>query len=141
MTGWSNDRRSPDVELILADDSKYPHAGKIVGALASFHNETGDIAMVAEFPNPDGVLRPGQTGTLSVSRLLKGAILIPRRATFDDHAKRYVYVVDKDHVAHQREIVIQDEAEDRVVIEKGVGVGDKIVLEGVRQIRDGDEVE
>jgi membrane fusion protein (multidrug efflux system) len=44
-------------------------------------------------------------------------------------------------VAHQREIVIQIELEDLFVIKKGVGVDDKIVLEGVRLVRDGDKVE
>jgi membrane fusion protein, multidrug efflux system len=141
MAERGEDWRSPDLELILADYSKFPHAGKIVAIEASFHNETGDITFRADFPNPDGLLRHGQTGTLLIIRLLKDAILIPQRATFEDHAKRYVYVVDKDHVAHQREIVIQDEAEDLFVIKKGVGVGDKIVLEGVRQVRDGDKVE
>jgi membrane fusion protein (multidrug efflux system) len=56
-------------------------------------------------------------------------------------AKRYVYVVDKDHVAHQREIVVLNELEDQFVIKKGVGVEDTIVLEGIRQVRDGDKVE
>ena len=53
-----------------------PHVGKIVDILASFDNETGDITFRAEFPNPDGVLRRGQTGTLLMNRVLKDAILI-----------------------------------------------------------------
>ncbi len=64
MTERGKDWRSPELELFLADHSKYPHTGKIVEVLASFHNETGDITFLAEFPNPDGVLRRGQTGTL-----------------------------------------------------------------------------
>jgi membrane fusion protein, multidrug efflux system len=130
MAEGRKDWRSLELELLLSDRSKYPHAGKIAQVLGSFHNETGDITLVAEFPNPDGVLRRGQTGTLLMKRELKDAILIPQRATFDDHAKRYVYVLDEDHVAHQREIVTQGDVEDLFVIKKGVGVGDKIVLEG-----------
>jgi membrane fusion protein, multidrug efflux system len=63
----ANDWRSLDLELILADHSKYPHVGKIVYILASFHNETGDISFRAEFPNPEGLLRHGQTGTLLIN--------------------------------------------------------------------------
>jgi membrane fusion protein (multidrug efflux system) len=70
----SKDWRSADLELILADHSKYPHAGKIVEVLASFHNETGDISFRAEFPNPDGLLRHGQTGTLLISWVVKDTI-------------------------------------------------------------------
>ena len=144
MTERGEDWRSTDLELILADHSKYPHTGKIVDFLASFHNETGDVAFVAEFPNPDGVLRRGQTGTLLIKRVVKDAILlIPRRATFEGPYlwKRYVYVVGKDHVAHRREIVIQDDADDISVVEEGVVAGDRIVVDGVGQVRDGDKVE
>ena len=136
----AKDWRSLDLELILVDHSKYRHVGKIVNILGSFHNETGDIPFRAEFPNPDGLLRHGQTGTLLISRVLKDA-RIPRRATFEDHARRCLYIVDKEHVAHRREIVIQDEARDLFVVKKGVGVGDQIVVDGVRQVRDGNRVE
>jgi membrane fusion protein, multidrug efflux system len=141
MTEWGEDWRRTDLELILADHSKYPHAGKIVETLASFGTPNGGITFLAEFRNPDGLLRPGQTGTSLMNRVLKDAILIPQGATFEDHAKRYVYVVDKDHVAHRREIFIQDDAEGLFVIRTGVGVGDKIVLDGVTQVRDGHKVE
>jgi membrane fusion protein, multidrug efflux system len=141
MTERGEDLRSPDLEIILADHSKYPHTGKIVQLEAQISNRTGDILFLSEFPNPDGVLRLGQNGTLVMNRVLKDAILIPQRATFEVHTKRYVYVVDKDHVAHRREVVIQDDADDIFVVEKGVGLGDRIVVDGVEQVRDGDRVE
>ena len=62
------------------------------------------------------------------------------RATLEIMDKRYVYVVDKDDVVHQREIVIDHELEDLFVIKKGVGVDDKIILEGIRQVHDGEKV-
>ena len=76
-----------------------------------------------------------------ISRLLNGAIVVPQRATFEVLNKRYVYVVDKKDVAHLREIVIQNELEDLFVIKKGVGVDEKIILEGIRQVHDGEKVE
>jgi membrane fusion protein, multidrug efflux system len=72
--------------------------------------------------------------------MLKGAIVIPQRATFENLAKRYVYVVGKDDVVHQREIVIDHELEDLFVIGRGLDVNDRIVLEGIRQVRDGEKV-
>jgi membrane fusion protein (multidrug efflux system) len=144
ITDRAEDWRSVDLELILADQGKYPHTGKINQILASFNNINGDISFLAEFPNPDGVLRRGQTGTLLIKREVKDAILlIPRRATFEGPNlwKRYVYVVDKDHVAHRREIVLEDGADDVSVVEKGVEVGDRIVVDGVGQVHDGDKVE
>jgi membrane fusion protein (multidrug efflux system) len=52
-----------------------------------------------------------------------------------------VYVVDKDDVVHQRPIVIENELDDIFVIKKGLDVNDRILFEGVRQVRDGDKVE
>jgi membrane fusion protein (multidrug efflux system) len=72
---------------------------------------------------------------------LKNALVIPQRATFEKLDKRYVYVVGKDGVVHQREIVIQNESEDLFAIKSGLDVNDRIVLEGVRQVRDGEKVE
>ena len=121
----------------------FPQAGKIGAIEAKFNNKTGNIPFRADFPNPDGLLLHGDTGAVLIHQVLKGAIVIPQRATFKIGDKRYVYVVDKGDVVHR--------ARDRspgarnrkniYVIKKGVGVGDKIVLEGVRQVRDGEKVE
>ncbi len=129
------------IELVLANDSTFQQRGKIGAIEADFNNETGNIAFRADFPNPNGLLRHGQTGTVLIHRVLKNAIVIPQRATFEILAKRYAYVVGEDDVVHQREIVIQNEMDDIFVIEEGLEEGEKIVLEGIRQVRDGEKVE
>ena len=136
-----NDKEDLKIELMLANGSKFEHLGKIGAIEADFNNETGNIPFRADFPNPDRLLRHGQTGTVVISRVKKDAILIPQRATFEVLQKRYVYIIGEDGVAHQREIVIQNELEDLFVVKQGVTVEDKIVLEGIRQVRDGDKVE
>ena len=70
-------------------------------------------------------------------RTLKNAVVIPQRATFELLDKRYVWVIDKDDKAHQTLITIKHELEDIFVIDSGIGVGDKIVLEGVREVEEG----
>jgi len=53
-----------------------------------------------------------------------------------------VYVVDKDNVVHQREIVVQHEVDEVFVIKKGgLDVTDRIVLDGGQPLRDGEKVE
>ena len=141
MAGLKQDKEDPRIELELANGSKFPQSGKIGAIEAQFNNETGNIPFRADFPNPDRLLRHGQTGNVLIHRTLKNAIVIPQRATFEILDKRYVYVVGKDDVVHQREIVIQHEKDDIFVIKKGLDVNDKIVLEGVRQVRDGEKVE
>ena len=71
------------IELVLANGNKFPQPGKIGAIEADFNNETGNIAFRADFPNPDGLLRHGQTGTVLIHRLVKNAIVIPQRATFE----------------------------------------------------------
>jgi membrane fusion protein (multidrug efflux system) len=140
MAGLSKKQEDPKIELMLADGNKFKESGKIGAIEAKFNNETGNIPFRADFPNPDRLLRHGQTGTVLIHRRLDGAIIIPQRATFEVLDKRYAYVVDKDDVVHQREISIQNELEDIFVIRKGLSVSDKIVLEGIRQIKDGEKV-
>ena len=129
------------IELVLANGEKFEQIGKIGAIEADFNNQVGTIAFRADFPNPDRLLRHGQTGNVLIRRVQNDAIVIPQRATFEVLDKRYVYVVDKDDVAHQREIGVQNEMDDIYVIEKGLDVSDRIVLEGMRQVRDGDTVE
>ena len=130
-----------NIELRLANHEIFPHQGKIGAIEADFDSETGNIAFRADFPNPDALLRHGQTGTVLLHRVSKNAIIIPQRATFEILAKKYAFVVGDDGVVHQREIVIKDEQDDIFVIEQGLDVNDKIVLEGIRQVRDGEQVE
>ena len=141
MTDLSQNKEDLKIELVLANGNKFEQTGKIGAIEADFNNENGNIPFRADFPNPGRLLRHGQTGTVLISRVQNDAIVIPQRATFEVLQKRYVYVVDNENVAHQREIAIQNELEDQFVIKKGIGVDDKIVLEGIRQVRDGDKVE
>jgi membrane fusion protein (multidrug efflux system) len=141
MASSKQDKEDQKIELVLANGKTFPQLGKIGAIEARFKNEAGDIPFRADFPNPDGLLRHGQTGTILIHRQLHDAIVIPRRATYEILDKRYVYVVDKDDVVHHREIVIQHEVDDRYVIKNGVGVGDRIAVDGTRQVRDGEKVE
>ncbi len=137
----SVDKDNVKVELMLADGNKFPQVGKIGAIEADFNNETGNIAFRGDFANPDRLLRHGQTGTVRLSRVAKDAIVIPQRATYEILAKKYAYVVDENDIVHQREIVIQNELDDIYVIKEGLEVTDKIVLEGIRQVRDGESVQ
>lgn len=134
-------KKEERIELVLADGKKFAQIGKIGAIEAKFNNETGNIPFRADFPNPDRLLRHGQTGTILIHRPLKKAIVIPQRAVFELLDKRYVWVVDKDHVAHQRLITVKHDLEDIFVIESGLDVNETIVLEGARQVEEGAKVE
>ena len=135
------ERESRQIELVLADGSTFPHPGAVGAIEAKFNNETGNIPFRADFPNPDRLLRHGQTGNVLIRRTLKGAVVIPQRATFEVLDKRYVFVVGAEGVVRQREITVGQEQDDIFLVAKGLSADDRIILEGVRQVRDGDKVE
>ncbi|MDY3562837.1 efflux RND transporter periplasmic adaptor subunit [Gemmata sp. JC673] len=138
MTGQG--LNSQQIELVLADGSKFPQHCQAVLIEGKFNSETGNIAYRADFPNTKNLLRHGQTGTVLINRVLPHATVIPQRATFETLDKRYVFVVGEDHKVHQRLITIAHEMDDIFVIKSGLSATDKFVLDGVRQVRDGQEV-
>ncbi|MBS0201399.1 MAG: efflux RND transporter periplasmic adaptor subunit [Planctomycetes bacterium] len=131
------------VELKLANGRQYSQRGRIAAIEAEFDSRTGNIPFRADFPNPDGLLRHGMSGTLSIQHTLRNAIVIPQRATFEILGRRcvYVFIVDAENVVHRREIVIQHELDDAFVIQEGLNESDRIVLEGVLQIQDGEKLD
>jgi membrane fusion protein, multidrug efflux system len=141
MAKTKEDRENQQIELQLASHGTFPEPCINLTVEGQFNNETGNIPFRADFKNPDGVLRHGQTGTILVHRTLKNAVVIPQRATFELLDKRYVWVVGEDDVAHQSLITIKREQEDIFVVNSGLDVKDKIVLEGVRQVEEGAKVE
>lgn len=135
------DQEKRKLELILANGEKFPEIGKIGAIEAQFNNETGNIPFRADFPNPNRLLRHGQTGNVLIHQTEKDAVVIPQRASFEILDKRYVFVVDDKSIVHQREIAIAHELDDIFVIKSGVKTSERIVLEGVRQVKDLEKLE
>lgn len=130
------------IQLRLANGQIFDkNAATTLTVESEFNKETGNIEFRADFPNPKGLLRHGQTGTLLINQKLSGALVIPQRATFEILDRRYIFVVDEKAVAHQREVTVARELEDIYVIKAGLVAGEKFVLDGVRQVHDGERLE
>jgi membrane fusion protein (multidrug efflux system) len=131
-------KEDPTAELLLASGGKLPGKGEVAAIEAS--GETGTIIFRTDFANPEHLLLHGQSCQVLLGRTLKNVIAIPQRSTFEMLDKRYVFVVDKDDVARQREIDVRLETDDLFVVNKGLDASDKIIVDGVRQVRDGEHV-
>ncbi|MDB5345076.1 MAG: family efflux transporter, subunit [Schlesneria sp.] len=140
-TELERQKDEPQIELVLPNGNKFDQPGKFAAIGANFNSETGTVSFRADFANPDHLLRNGQTASLLISRVQNDAIVIPQRATFEINDDRYVYVVDKDNVAHRREIFVQDETDNLFVIKEGLHVDEKIIVNGALQVHDGEKVE
>ncbi|GLU44405.1 efflux RND transporter periplasmic adaptor subunit [Allomuricauda sp. NBRC 101325] len=136
----ANKGSKQDVQLLMANNKKFKEHGIVETIEGEFNNETGNIAFRATFPNPDGVLRHGETGSILMTIPLKNAMLIPQKATFEVLDKKFVFVLDKDDKVQQREIVIGAELPHLFVIEKGLEESDKVLLEGIRMVRNGEKI-
>ena len=129
------------IQLRLANGALFDQvAGDTVTVESTFDSETGNVQFRADFPSPDALLRHGQTGTLLINQALHDVPVIPQRAAFDVLDRQYVYVVGEDGIAHQREITVAHEADDIFVIGSGLAAGDRYVLDGARQVHDGEHV-
>lgn len=129
-----------NVQLQMANNQLFQYPGIVKAIEADFNNETGNIAFRATFPNPKGLLRHGETGNILATAPYKNALIIPQKATFEILEKKYVFVVDKDNVIRQREITIAEEMPDIYIIKDGLSVNDRIVLEGIRKVKDEDKI-
>ncbi len=130
----------PKVQLVMANNQLFPYPGIVETVEADFDNETGNIPFRATFPNPNGLLRHGETGNIRMSEPVKNALIIPQKATFEVLDKKYVYVVGKDNRVKSREVKIGAEMEDLYVVTGGLSADEKILLEGLRKVKDNDKI-
>ena len=126
------------LELILADDSTYPHKGQVIFTDRQVDTQTGTIRVVGAFPNPGNVLRPGQFGR--VRALLgerRGAVLVPQRCVTELQGTYEVAVVDAQNTISIRKVKVGDRVGSLWVIDEGLSAGEKVVSDGTSKVREG----
>ncbi|MGA2201584.1 MAG: efflux RND transporter periplasmic adaptor subunit [Terriglobales bacterium] len=126
------------LELILADGSIYPHKGKILLADRQVDPNTGTIRIVAAFPNPGNILRPGQYGRVRVeTNMKKGALLLPQSAVTQSQGSYQVAVVGSDNKVSIRTVKPGETVGTMWVIDEGLKPGEQVAVEGLQRLRDG----
>ena len=136
----SQNENMKNVRLLMANNEIYKYPGVVETIEADFNNETGNIAFRATFPNPEKLLRHGETGNIQMIIPFKKALIIPQKATFEVLEKKYVYVIDKDNRIRSREIEIIAELP-HIFAVKGLSTKDKILLEGLRLVKENQKID
>lgn len=131
----------PTVNLLMANNKYFEYPGVVETIEADFNNETGNISFRATFPNPKSLLRHGETGNIHVTLPYKDAMLIPQKATFEVLDKKYVYVIDKENKVVSREIKLAAELPHLFIVSEGLSEDDKILLEGLRLVKENEKIE
>jgi RND family efflux transporter MFP subunit len=127
-----------ELELILADGSTYPQKGSFFFADRQVDQKTGAIRMAGIFLNPGNVLRPGQYGRVrAVVATKNDALLVPQRAVTQLQGGYQVAVVGSDNKIEMRAIKIGDHSGSMWIVEEGLKPGEKVVVEGIQQVRPG----
>lgn len=132
-------RGSNKVSLQLANGNTLAYKGEVETIEGEFDSETGNIAFRAKFPNPDRLLKHGETGKVLMTMPFKNALLIPQKATYEIQDKIYAFVIDKNNVVHSKQITLLGSIPDIYVVE-GISADDRILLEGVQKVKDDDKV-
>jgi membrane fusion protein (multidrug efflux system) len=128
-------------ELILADGTVYPHKGKILLTDRQVDTNTGTIRLVAAFPNPGNILRPGQYGRVRIqTSFKKGALLVPQSAVKELQGGYQIALLGADNKAIIRPIKAGEKVGTMWVIDDGLKAGDQVIVEGVEKVKDGTPV-
>ena len=130
-----------ELELILADGSTFPHKGRIIIADRAVDLKTGTLSLVAEFPNPNALLRPGQFGRVRLAATVaENALLVPQKAVTEMQSAKIVYVVGDGNKVALRSVTLGERVGQDYIITEGVKAGERIIVEGIQKARPGDTV-
>lgn len=131
---------TPEVSLILANGKEHSHKGKVETIEGEFDVSTGSIAFRARFPNPTRVLKHGSSGKIRLTQSVKGGLLIPQKSTFEIQDQIYVFVIDGANKVRMKSFIPKLRIPHLYIVGTGLSTNDKIVYEGIQDIKDGMEI-
>jgi membrane fusion protein (multidrug efflux system) len=131
-------RQGSELELIMADGSIFPQKGRIIIADRAVDVKTGTLSLVAEFPNPNAVMRPGQFGRVRLAATVaEDALLVPQKAVTEIQSTKVVLVVGADNKVALRSVTLGNRVGANYIITDGVKAGERIIVEGLQKARPG----
>lgn len=137
----SPEEPAPPLEIVLADGSKHPEPGRFVFIDRGVDPTTGTILLEAAFPNPGGIVRPGQYARVrSAVETRKGAILVPQRAVSEMQGIYTVAVVKPDDTVEFRPVKPGQRTGALWAIDSGLTSGERIIVDGLQKVRPGVKV-
>jgi membrane fusion protein, multidrug efflux system len=138
--GRPRGERTP-LDLFLGNDQALPQKGSLVFVDRAVDNKTGTIAVRAEFPNPDKVIRPGQFARVrGVVETRAHAVLVPQVAVQEQQGAKTALVVEAGDKIALRPVVVEERVGDLYIVKSGLEPGERVIVEGVQKVRPGMQV-
>jgi multidrug efflux system membrane fusion protein len=129
------------VRLKLLDETDFSHYGRMDFVDNVIDRSTGTIRGRAQFGNADGLFTPGMFARVQVPGSAPyQALMLPDAAIATEQARKLVYVVEQDNVARQRYVTLGPLVDDLRVIKDGVSANDRVVVNGLMRVRQGQKV-
>lgn len=138
----NEEKSSKDIEvsLLLSNRINHTETGKVETIDGEINKATGNISFRAKFSNPKKVLKHGSSGKVQLRNELKNALIIPQKSVFEVQDKMFVYVLDDKNIINMRNITSKVRIPHLFVIEKGLIATDKILYEGIQNVREGETI-
>jgi RND family efflux transporter MFP subunit len=130
-----------DLELYLADNTLFPHKGRVVFVDRALDAKSGTMSVRAEFPNPSRTLRPGQFARVrAVVEDRADAVLAPALAVQEQQGTKMVLVVEAGDKVALRPVTVSDRVGDFYIVTSGLKAGERVIVDGVQKVRPGMQV-
>lgn len=124
--------------MLAFSNDIYPYPGKIALLDRAVNPQTGTIKARLVFPNNKNLLIAGMNGTVRVKNNSSAqSILIPYKAVTEQLGEFFVYVPNDSNKVTQRKVVLGKQMGPDVIIKDGLAPGEKVVVEGVQNLREG----
>lgn len=130
-------KNMPPITLKLANGDTYPELGKVETISGLVNTNTGSVDFRAEFPNKQGLLRSGASGTVIMPKVVEDVFVIPQKSTFSQLNKTLVYKVQGDSVVQSIITVIPMPGGQNYAVTDGLKDGERIVTDGVATLSNG----
>lgn len=141
VRGGKGHAASFPVEFLQANGIAFPAKGKIMLVNREITSQTGTIQLAADFPNKDGILRPGGFGNIRIETgMTKDALLVPQAAVIEVQSMYQVVVVSPENKAMFRPVKVGDRVGTNWIITEGLKPGEKVIVQGFMKVREGTPV-
>lgn len=136
--GFRQKEGSTAITLFTRNGAAYSHSGQVNFSETGVDPQTGSVRMRAAFPNPDGVLLPGQFARVAFKDLkLKPCAVIPEAAVLMTQMGALVYVVDEKGQVAARPVELGPVLKEGQLVTAGLNDGDRVIFTSLIRLRPG----